>query len=158
MLRILHLVCDYFFQLFLVCNMEWQLSGQQFVNHNSQSPNINFVVVGFSHQKLRRNIQWGTTKCLSFLILRIHTPPKITQLGQFKTHDDVFWFDISMNNVLRMKIAETFAYIFNYRNSLFLFEFLFSFQKSIQLSFNAVFNQEVNIFSIIEKSVHSDAI
>lgn len=63
-----------------------------------------------------------------------------------------------MNNVLRMKIAETFAYIFNYRNSLFLFEFLFSFQKSIQLSFNAVFNQEVNIFSIIEKSVHSDAI
>jgi hypothetical protein len=98
--RVLDFRGDNFPELLFVGNLEGQFSCQQFIDHNTQCPDIDFVVICFAHEQFGRHIERSATKSLPFLILRVDAPAKITQLRQLKRHDYILWLDVAMNDIL----------------------------------------------------------
>lgn len=76
-----YLVFDYFNQLLLLGYLERILSNSHLVHHNSDRPNIYFLIVLSSFQYLRTDVEGCTTKSCSQFIILMHRPSEITQLN-----------------------------------------------------------------------------
>ena len=75
-----------FDKFLLLCYFEGILSNEHFIHHDSlikiehtERPDINFLIVLFTPENLRTNIEWGTTKSGSHFIVLMYTPSEITQ-------------------------------------------------------------------------------
>lgn len=80
----------------------------QFVEQNTQSPDINSSALLFMEQNLRSHVLVGPADGISshvFIILG--TPPEITQLDvTFSTQEQVFRLDISMNDFVTVDVLD----------------------------------------------------
>ena len=79
--RNLDLVFYYFYQLFLFSNLKWVLPHHHFIHHDTQGPNIYFLVILLAPQYLWTYVKRSTTESGPQLVVLMYAPSKIAQLN-----------------------------------------------------------------------------
>lgn len=110
----------------------WYLADQQFINQNSQTPQINLFSIRLTVNYFRSHIILRTNKCISLTVKDIWW----TKIRQFTLailgDKNILWLNVSMENWLLTgmqifdgfdNVSEIFYYL-GFRQSLILFELL----------------------------------
>ena len=124
---------DFFEQIFLGASFEWLLSKKHCVKQNSSSPHISSrPIIRIFGANFRRHVGRRATKNLH-LLMSLSCESEIYNLCgviQRVTHvyHDVFWFQVSVSNLLLVETGQRFYYLtknfsacFFWKNIIFLF-------------------------------------
>ena len=97
-----YLLLYYLYQLLFSVYLERVLPHQHLVHHYTQRPDIDLLIVLVSFQNLRTDIEGSPTEGCPHLVIQMHRPPEIAQFNDPFMHDNVFRFDVPMDNAMAM--------------------------------------------------------
>ena len=89
------------------------IANQQFEYHDADGPNVDFVVVLFLDQQLRRHIERRATSIfLAFDLIEESRESEIGDLdvgviGVLRSHQDICWLHISMHYTLLVHVIQS---------------------------------------------------
>lgn len=142
-------------QIILTTNVKWSLSINQLICENTQTPNINFIVITLVLYDLRWNVNWSSTKWISWL-LTLSGPTKITYFGNVSMEDNVLSFNVSVNDVHLMKVTNSTAYLSDDGFNIILWKWALFLNFFIKISWATKFHKEINCFLSGESWVEFD--
>ena len=127
------------------------------VKKDSQWPNIESMVVVFILNHFWSHVLESSTKCVSLLhVIRLNTPPKITNLDDIALFDqNIFWFNISMNNSLYIQIVYTRTDLNEKVECCVFAQILFFSNKIEKITFRGILQSKVNCGLVLERGVES---
>lgn len=114
----LYLIFHDLYKISLISNVKRNSPKKKFISKNSNTPNINFIVIIFSFKKLRRYIKRSTTKGLSHSCWA-NRPTKIAQFDhslnyiiKYIVKNDIFRLQISMDYLTLVHVVQSLEGIF----------------------------------------------
>lgn len=66
-------------------------------------------------------------------------------------NDDVFWFDVSMNNSIAMNVGDCFEQVIQHLQYLAFGELLVLFDDLVKVAAWAVFHDEIDVVSVVKQ-------
>jgi len=92
--------------------LEWRFPHEELVGENSETPEINLVIMEGSFYHLRREVVQSPAHCASSTVGSVYRPTKISNLDvAFGVEEQVFRFDISMNHLLTVTVGESVGHL-----------------------------------------------
>lgn len=153
-IRVVHLVSNDPFQMFLLAYQEWRLPQKQFIGQNPNRPQVYLLIVSVADQNLRRQVQGSTTEGTSQLrVLQINRPPQVAKLDRPVSQNDVFRLNIPMQNHLPMHVAYPLQQVMDDIASPLLRHSLPFLHQLVKLPVAAHLHQHVNVLFIVENTV-----
>jgi len=89
------------------------------------------------------NINWCSTKWFSW-VLPLRGPTKVTDFGNISMEYNVLSFNVSVNNVHLMKVADSTAHLSDNRFNIIFWKWALFFQFFIKISRTTEFHEEIN--------------
>jgi len=95
-------------------DFKWIFRGYEFMSECSNCPSIYFLIIMFANQYFRRQVERSAAESGSKLFGAINRPSKITNFSHSLNikinnmrKDNVFQFDITMNDVMFMHVVNS---------------------------------------------------
>ena len=145
-------------QVFLVVDLERNASRQEFVHHHSQRPNIHFLIVAVAQQKFRRYVQRRSAEGLALVEGVVDWPAEVSNLGDAEGHDDVFGFEIAVDDAEPMKLVQSLTDAPHDGLPFVLPQLALDLEDVVKLSALAVLQQQVDVEPIMKNWVQFDDI
>lgn len=140
------------------CILKWCLSNQKFVRQNTQTPQINLVgivivmVSRFDH--LRWQVIKSSTHGFSPVVWCMDAPSEIRNLDlTMDTNEDVFWFDISVNDMLLVEVFQSCGHLCDVLSCFPFGEAVLATKMLVQFSLPSELKNKEYAFTIVEVTV-----
>ena len=108
-----------------VPNLERACCKQHFISENTDTPDINFFVIVFIFDYLRRSVDRSPTLSVS-QCRSINSPSKVTNFNSVFMNKNVLSLDISVNDISAMHMIDCRTYLFYIFFDLLFFQDFFA--------------------------------
>lgn len=93
--------------LIFIPNVEWHVANQHFICQDSDPPNIVPSIVPISFYIFRGEIQQCSYFRGAVVLGVVDCPSEVAQFGDALGHQNIFWFYVSMGDVVVVQIVQS---------------------------------------------------
>ena len=152
---------DHFKQGGITFIIEWWITAQQDEGNHTQRPHVDFLAVSLLEQNLGGDVVWRATCSLerTFVIYQL-SQTKVSYhdaICRFTiTKQDVFWFQITMDNVQGVQVPDGLCHLPNDSGSVTLGKVTFIYDTVKQFTTGNVIKHQVQVTWSVKVLVHSN--
>lgn len=130
-------------------------TGVHFIDENTKGPPVDGLAVTLVQENLRCKILGSTTECVG-ASLAVLGKTKVSQLQiAFIINKDVLGLEITVDDVLRVKVLEHERHLGAIEHSMFGVKLSFSSQIGKQLTASNILHQEVQVAAVLGESLQA---